>query len=58
MDPIRLLVILALIGFVLSGRKFLDAWRIKGKGGRPLRVLYGALCLACFVIIGFFQLPG
>lgn len=57
MDPFRLFFVLALIGFVIAGRKFLDAWRNESEGGRPRRFLYGALCLACFVIMGFFELP-
>jgi len=58
MDASRLLFIAALIGFVIAGRKFLDAWRDKTERGRTLRLLYGGLCLACFLALGFFELPG
>lgn len=57
MDELRLLFILALIGFVVSGRKFLDSWRVEGEKSRTRRFLFGGICLACFVAMGFFELP-
>ena len=57
MDPIRIAFILALVAFVVSGRKFLDAWRDESDRGRPRRFIYGGLCLACFIALGFFSLP-
>jgi hypothetical protein len=58
MDPMRLFFIFALIGFVISGRKFMDAWRDESDRGRPRRYIFGGLCLAFFVAMGFFELPG
>lgn len=57
MDPTRIFFVLALICFVVSGRKFLDAWRDDTEKGRPRRFLFGGLCLVCFIVMGFFELP-
>lgn len=47
--------IIVLAVFVIAGRKFLDAWRDEGPKGRARRILFGALCLACFLVVAFFE---
>ena len=56
MDEIRYLYILVLAVFVIAGRKFLDAWRDDSPKGPPRRVIFGALCLACFLAVAFFEI--
>lgn len=47
--------IVVLAVFVIAGRKFLDAWRDETAKGRPRRILFGALCFACFLVVAFFE---
>lgn len=56
MEQARYLYILLLAVFVISGRKFLDAWRDTSRGGRMRRLLFGGLCLACFLVVAFFEI--
>ncbi|WP_179954261.1 hypothetical protein [Denitrobaculum tricleocarpae] len=56
MEQGRYLYILVLAVFVIAGRKFLDAWRDEAPGGTTRRVLFGGLCLACFLIVAFFEI--
>ena len=51
----RYVYIVVLAVFVVSGRKFLDAWRSEAPSGRMRRFAFGALCLACFLIVAFFE---
>ncbi len=55
MDHSRYVYILVLAVFVVSGRKFLDAWRNESPRGRLQRFAYGGLCLACFLVVAFFE---
>lgn len=56
MELARYLYILLLAIFVIAGRKFLDAWRDQTRGGLVRRLLFGGLCLACFVVVAFFEI--
>lgn len=51
----RYLYILVLAVFVIAGRKFLDAWRDESPRGPVRRVFFGCLCLACFLVVAFFE---
>ena len=55
MDEIRYLYILVLAVFVIAGRKFLDAWRDESPKGLRRRLLFGGLCLTCFLAVAFFE---
>ncbi|MCG8594371.1 MAG: hypothetical protein MI785_08360 [Kiloniellales bacterium] len=55
MEPARYFYILLLALFVIAGRKFLDAWRDETRRGRRQRLVFGGLCLACFVAVAFFE---
>ena len=55
MEFSRYTYILVLAVFVVSGRKFLDAWRDETPGGRIRRYAFGALCFACFLVVAFFE---
>ena len=55
MEHIRYLYILALAVFVIAGRKFLDAWRDESPKGLVRRLIFGGLCLACFLVVAFFE---
>lgn len=56
MEQGRYFYILVLAVFVIAGRKFLDAWRDDTSGGPRRRVLFGCLCLACFLFVAFFEI--
>ena len=56
MEPIRYFYIVVLALFVIAGRKCLDAWRDDSPKGPKRRLLFGSLCLACFVVVAFFEL--
>lgn len=47
--------IIVLAVFVIAGRKFLDAWRDEAPRARVRRILFGALCLGCFLVVAFFE---
>lgn len=51
-----LLHILVLAVFVIAGRKFLDAWRDDTSAGSKRRLAFGGLCLACFLVVAFFEI--
>ena len=55
MGQARYFYILLLALFVIAGRKFLDAWRDESPGGLWRRLFYGGLCLACFLVVAFFE---
>ena len=55
MEFSRYYYIIILAVFVVSGRKFLDAWRNETPRGRILRYVFGTLCLVCFLIVAFFE---
>ena len=55
MEQARYLYILVLALFVIAGRKFLDAWRDESPRGFTRRLIFGGLCLACFLIVAFFE---
>ena len=55
MEQGRYLYILVLAVFVIAGRKFLDAWRDESPQGPKKRLLFGLLCLACFLVVAFFE---
>lgn len=55
MEQIRYLYILVLAVFVIAGRKFLDAWRDDSPKGHKRRLLFGSLCLGCFLVVAFFE---
>ena len=55
MEFSRYYYIVILAVFVVSGRKFLDAWRNETPRGRVQRYVFGMLCLACFLIVAFFE---
>jgi hypothetical protein len=55
MEQIRYFYILALALFVIAGRKFLDAWRDDSPRGLTRRLIFGGLCLACFLVVAFFE---
>lgn len=55
MEQARYLYILLLALFVIAGRKFLDSWRDETPRGRRQRLIFGGLCLACFVAVAFFE---
>ena len=56
MENHRYLYILVLAVFVIAGRKFLDAWRDESASAPKRRLLFGALCLACFLAVAFFEI--
>lgn len=51
----RYLYILVLAVFVIAGRKFMDAWRDESPKGPKRRLIFGSLCLACFIVVAFFE---
>ena len=51
----RYLYIVVLAVFVIAGRKFLDAWRDESPKGPKRRLIFGSLCLACFIVVAFFE---
>ncbi len=51
----RYLYILVLAVFVIAGRKFLDAWRDESPKGPARRLIFGCLCVACFIVVAFFE---
>lgn len=53
LTPARLAFIAALVLFVLAGRLFLLTWRQETARPWLRRVVYGALCLAGFVVVAF-----
>ncbi len=55
MDNLRYFYIIVLAVFVVAGRKFLDAWRDDTPKGLPRRLFFGGLCLACFLVVAFFE---
>lgn len=55
MEQVRYFYILLLALFVLAGRKFLDSWRDESPSGRKRRLVFGGLCLACFLAVAFFE---
>jgi hypothetical protein len=55
MEEVRYFYILVLAVFVISGRKFRDAWRDDGPKGKKHRLIFGGLCLACFLVVAFFE---
>ncbi len=55
MEQIRFFYILVLGVFVIAGRKFLDAWRDESPKGPMRRLIFGGLCLACFLVVAFFE---
>ncbi len=55
MEQIRYLYILALALFIIAGRKFLDAWRDESPKAPTRRLIFGSLCLACFLVVAFFE---
>ena len=55
MENIRYFYIIVLAVFVVSGRKFLDSWRDETPKALHRRLFFGALCLACFLIVAFFE---
>ena len=55
MEQARFLYIVALAVFVIAGRKFLDAWRDESPKGRLRRLIFGGLCLTCFLGVAFFE---
>ena len=55
MEQYRYFYILVLAVFVISGRKFLDAWRDESPQRVNRRLLFGALCMACFLVVAFFE---
>ena len=48
--------IVVLAVFVIAGRKFLDAWRDESPKARTRRILFGGLCLGCFLVVAFFEI--
>ncbi len=56
METHRYFYIVVLAVFVIAGRKFLDAWRDDSPKAPRHRILFGALCLACFLVVSFFEL--
>ena len=42
--------------FVIAGRKFLDSWREETPTAPRRRLLFGGLCLGCFLVVGFFEI--
>ena len=56
MEHDRTFYIVVLAVFVVAGRKFLDAWRDETRRGRIQRIVFGTLCLACFLIVAFFEI--
>ena len=55
MEQVRYLYILLLALFVIAGRKFLDSWRDESPKGPARRLVFGGLCLACFLVVAFFE---
>ncbi len=55
MEQVRYFYILALAVFVIAGRKFLDAWKDESPKALPRRLIFGGLCLACFLVVAFFE---
>jgi len=55
MEESRYSYIVVLTIFVIAGRKFLDAWRDESPKGRTRRLIFGSLCLACFLFVAFFE---
>ena len=56
MEQHRYFYILVLAVFVIAGRKFLDSWRDDSPKGRKRRLIFGGLCLACFLVVAFFEI--
>ena len=55
MEQVRYFYILVLAVFVIAGRKFLDAWRDESPKAPRRRLIFGCLCLGCFVVVAFFE---
>ena len=55
MEELRYFYILVLAVFVISGRKFRDAWKDETDKGRKQRIFFGCLCVACFLVVAFFE---
>ncbi|MEM7226890.1 MAG: hypothetical protein AAF495_28220 [Pseudomonadota bacterium] len=56
MEDIRYVYIIVLAVFVIAGRKFRDAWKDDSPKAKPRRYFYAALCLACFLVVAFFEI--
>lgn len=56
MEQIGYLYALVLAVFVIAGRKFLDAWRDDSPNAPTRRFIFGSLCLACFLVVAFFEI--
>ena len=55
MGDVRYVYIVILAIFVIAGRKFLDAWRDESPKGPRRRLVFGGLCLGCFLVVAFFE---
>ena len=55
MEQVRWFYIVVLAIFVISGRKFLDAWKDEAPHAVKRRVIFGSLCLGCFLVVAFFE---
>ena len=55
MEQYRYFYIVVLAVFVISGRKFLDAWRDDSPKSPRRRLIFGSLCVACFLVVAFFE---
>ena len=54
-EPHRLFLVLVLVIFIISGRKFLDAWKDGTSKGRRHRLAFAGLFIVCFLIVAFFE---
>lgn len=55
MEQYRYVYIVVLAVFIISGRKFLDAWRGDEPHSLRRRLIFGSLCVACFLVVAFFE---
>lgn len=56
MEQFRFFYIVIFAVFIISGRKFLDAWREELPGALKRRLVFGTLCFACFLVVAFFEI--
>ena len=55
-EQVRWFYIVVLALFVIFGRKFRDAWKDESPKAPRRRLLFGGLCVACFLVVAFFEI--
>lgn len=52
----RWFYIVVLAAFVITGRKFLDAWKSEAADAPRWRAIHLTACIGCFLIVAFFEI--